>query len=108
VTAGGGDKNNTAVLSIKSGQKITDKSLGEFLAGKGFATEKNGVYEAAQQFWVEATDTKWKFGQTIVYNSDGDGNGGITVSPGDRVTVTIVHTPSGQSMFTKTVTVKEA
>lgn len=108
VNEGGGDKNNTAVLSIKSGQKITDRSLGEFLAGKGFATEKNGVYEAAKQFWVEATDTKWKFGQTIVYESGGDGNGGITVSPGDRVTVTIVYTPSGQTMFTKTVTVKEA
>ncbi|MGB4051080.1 MAG: hypothetical protein WBK56_02390, partial [Methanoculleus sp.] len=56
-------------------------------------------------FYATADDPNWHFGQTIMY---GDGLGGITVSPGDRVTVSIVHTPSGQTMFTKTVTVKGA
>ncbi|MGB4579751.1 MAG: hypothetical protein WBH94_08285, partial [Methanoculleus sp.] len=56
-------------------------------------------------FYATAKDKNWRFGQTIMY---GDGLGGITVSPGDRVTVSIVHTPSGQTMFTKTVTVKGA
>ncbi|KAF5078037.1 hypothetical protein DSECCO2_143830 [anaerobic digester metagenome] len=107
VTAGSGDKNDSTVLSIKSGQTITDRSLGKFLAEKGFATEENGKYKTTEPFWVKADDPKWVFGQTIVYMGGGDGNGGISVSPGDRVTVTVVYTPSGQTMFTKTVTVKE-
>ena len=56
-------------------------------------------------FYATADDPNWHFGQTIMY---GDGLGGITVFAGDRVTVSIVHTPSGQTMFTKTVTVKGA
>ena len=57
------------------------------------------------EFYAIATDLNWRFGQTIIY---GDGFGSITVAAGDRVTVSIVHTPSGQTMFTKTVTVKGA
>jgi len=101
VTPGSGDKNDQTVLSIKSGQTITNSELAAFLEEKGVAS--NG--ETTENFWVKADDPNWSFGKQITY---GDGCGSISVAPGDRVTVTIVYTPSGQTMFTKTVVVKGA
>ena len=105
VTKGNGDKENSAVLSVKAGAEITDQSLAEFLVGKSVAETVGGKTKVTDNFWVEAIDKEWHFGQTITYH---DGFGGISISPGDSVTVTLVHTPSGQTMFMKTVTVKEA
>ena len=92
------------VLKLNKDFKVND-DLGAYLKGKGFATgEEAGSFKTNSALWAVAKDDNWNFGQTITY---GDGYGCISVSPGDRVTVTIVHTPSGQSMFTKTVTVQE-
>jgi FlaG/FlaF family flagellin (archaellin) len=93
------------VLKIRSGTEITDPSLAQYLDGKGFIQLEGSKNITNTQLWAEATDHEWSFGQTIMYH---DGYGGISVAPGDRVTVTIVYLPSGQTMFTKTVTVKEA
>ncbi len=93
------------VLKTKSGVEITDASLAQFLFDQGVMGPLGAKNTTSTQFWAEADDHEWNFGQMIQYH---DGYGGISVSPGDRVTVTIVHTPSGQTMFMKTVTVKEA
>jgi FlaG/FlaF family flagellin (archaellin) len=95
----GSDSN---VLKIKSNAQITNPSLQAYFDSKGFLDTDN---TPTVDLWAEASDTNWQFGQTIVY---GDGHGSISVSPGNSVTVTIVHSPSGQTMFMKTVTVKEA
>ncbi|MFW5638140.1 MAG: type IV pilin [Methanoculleus sp.] len=87
------------VLKGKLSQITADAALKEALKTALPTTDDKA------SFYATAKDKNWRFGQTIMY---GDGLGGITVSPGDRVTVSIVHTPSGQTMFTKTVTVKGA
>ncbi len=97
------------VLKLNKGFTVNG-DLGEYLEDKGFATKEgegaSAVYKTSSAIWAVAQDQNWSFGQTITY---GDGLGGISeLLPGDRVTVTIVHTPSGQTMFTKTVTVKGA
>ncbi len=94
------------VLKLNSGMTIEKADLAAHLYGKGLATSEEAGATLTSSIYVQTTDTNWRMGQPSVY---GDGNGGITkLSPGDRVTVTIVHTPSGQTVFTKTVTVKEA
>ena len=93
------------VLKLNSGTEIGDADLADYLTGKGLATNESTGAKLTKDISAKTTDTNWAFGQTCVY---GDGYGGISLSPGDRVTVTIVHTPSGQTMFMKTVTVKEA
>lgn len=91
------------VLKVGSNQRISDEGLRTFLETKGVTF--NGESPTAE-FYATATDKNWDFGKMITY---GDGYGAISsLSPGDRVTVTIVYTPSGQTMFTKTVVVKEA
>lgn len=94
------------VLKLNSGSTIGDADLAAHLFSKGLATSGEAGATLTSSIYAETTDTNWVFGATSVY---GDGYGGITeIAPGDRVTVTIVHTPSGQTMFMKTVTVKEA
>jgi len=88
------------VLKLGKNQQITDDDLKTYL---GSYVDGDGKFKG--DVWATALDAKWSFGQTSVY---GSGHGSISLSPGDRVTVTIVHTPSGQTMFTKTVTVKGA
>ncbi len=106
VTSGSPGTTTDQMLKTKNTAKITNQDLVDFLITKD-VVDTGAIAPATPNtdFWTEATDTNWVFGQTSVY---GDGYEGISVSPGDRVTVTIVHTPSGQTMFTKTVTVKEA
>ena len=97
---------NDQILKTKITAKITNQDLVDFLISKGVVnTGATAPATPNTAFWTETTDTNWTFGQPSVY---GDGYEGISVSPGDRVTVTIVHTPSGQTMFMKAVTVKEA
>lgn len=95
----GSDSN---VLKINSNAQITSLTLQTYFDSKGYLDVDNTPTE---NLWAEASDTNWHFGQTIVY---GDGFGSISLSPGDRVTVTIVYNPSGQTLFMKTVTVEEA
>jgi FlaG/FlaF family flagellin (archaellin) len=92
------------ILKLDAGMEITNTDLATLL-DSFTTTDGEGKVRLTDPIWAEATDHNWHFGGTSVY---GDGYGGISVSPGDRVTVTIVHTPSGQTMFMKTVTVKEA
>ena len=87
------------ILKIKIGTEITNPSLITH-----FGTHLDANHKTLHDLWAVSDDHDWHFGQTIVY---GDGNGGVSVSPGDSVTVTIVHSPSGQTMFMKTVMVKE-
>ncbi|OPX71449.1 MAG: hypothetical protein A4E38_01015 [Methanoregulaceae archaeon PtaB.Bin108] len=94
----GSDSN---VLKIKSNAQITSPTLQTYFDSKGYLDADNTPTE---DLWAEASDMNWHFSQTIVY---GDGYGGISMSPGDRVTVTIVYNPSGQTLFMKTVTVEE-
>ncbi|NQS74681.1 MAG: type IV pilin N-terminal domain-containing protein [Methanoculleus sp.] len=90
------------VLKVGSRQKINDLDLIAFLETKGVQFT-NG--KPTGSFYATAEDTNWSFGRMCTY---GDGFGSISVTPGDRVSVTIVYTPSGQTMFMKTVAVKEA
>jgi len=92
------------VLKLKKDFEITDSTLAAYLYGKGLTDTDSSGAKLNAAIWATASDTNWKFGQTAVY---GDGRGSIAISPGDRVTVTIVHTPSGQTMFMKTVTAQE-
>ena len=92
------------VLTLKKDFVITDSTLAAYLYGKGLTDTDSSGAKLNAAIWATASDTNWKFGQTAVY---GDGRGSIAISPGDRVTVTIVHTPSGQTMFMKTVTAQE-
>lgn len=88
------------VLKLNSGMTISDASLVTYLEGKGFINAGESTLNA--RIWAEAADTNWSFGQTCVY---GDGLGSIDLEAGDSVTVMIVYLPSGQTLFTKTVTV---
>jgi FlaG/FlaF family flagellin (archaellin) len=93
------------VLKINNGASITSDTLAGYLHNKGYAVNATAPTTTNTSLWATATDQLWKFGQTIVYS---DGYGGVSVSPGDSVTVTIVYNPSGQTLFMKTVTVREA
>ena len=88
------------VLKIKLNSEITSSSLQAF-----FGSYLDANHKTIQELWAIADDTNWHFGSSIVY---GDGYGGVSISPGNSVTVTIVHSPSGQTLFMKTVTVQEA
>lgn len=94
-TSLGSDDN---VLKLGSGMTFTNSSLVTSLNVAGLT--KDGTTIAS--IWAKADDLNWKFGSTCVY---GDGLGSIALNKGDSVTVMIVYLPSGQTMFTKTVTV---
>lgn len=94
-TSLGSDDN---VLKIKTSQTFTEPTLRAYLDGEGLTTGGKPNVD----IWAKADDLNWKFGSTCVY---GDGLGSIALNKGDSVTVMIVYLPSGQTMFTKTVTV---
>lgn len=106
VTPGSPANLNDQILKTKNTASITNQGLVDFLISKGVVnTGATAPATPNTDFWTESSDTNWVFGSTSVY---GGGYGSISVSPGDSVTVTIVHTPSGQTMFMKTVTAQEA
>ena len=91
-------------FNVGKTQKVTNSDLGQYFVTRGVATKDGDDYYPADKFYASTSDMNWIFGKNSYY---GDANGEISIEAGDRVTVSVVHLPSGQTMFTKTVMVEE-